>query len=286
MTDLLKRFTRSRRVSACLILSALWAMGCASDEGSGGADTTNGASTSDASGADTSGASGADTSGASDSDSAGGGDTSGGTPCGDITEEGTCEGDTLRFCRDGALLTFDCRAGYFEAELFGEVTGTCQLINDSYGYDCVVATGDTCVGAQSHGDHSDYFPVLCAGQRQGCVAAAEDQFVCKADVGACEAGAVEPFCLGDVLVLECAQSQPIGFDCVAMGGKCEVHEGEAVCGDLPQGAACHIHDHDHEEPDPGHEHNHGGFEPITECAEGLTCDPVTETCQAPPPPSP
>jgi hypothetical protein len=274
MVDVMREMMLSRCVSVCLILSALWSVGCASDEdNSAGADAT--------SGGDASGASGQDTSGTSSADSAGGGDTSGGTPCGEVTEQGVCDGDTLRFCRDGELLTFDCNAGYFEAELFGEVTGTCQLINDSYGYDCVVATGDTCVGAESHGDHNDYFPILCAGQSQGCVAAAEDQFVCKADVGACEAGATAPFCLGDVLVLECAQAQPIGFDCVAMGGACEVHEGEAVCGDLPQGAGCHIHE---EEPDPGHAHHHGGFEPITECAAGLVCDAATETCQ--PAPSP
>lgn len=31
-----------------------------------------------------------------------------GPPCGDITEKGACEGDLLRFCHQGILITYDC----------------------------------------------------------------------------------------------------------------------------------------------------------------------------------
>lgn len=33
-----------------------------------------------------------------------------GPPCGDITEKGSCQGDLLRFCHQGILITYDCAA--------------------------------------------------------------------------------------------------------------------------------------------------------------------------------
>jgi hypothetical protein len=284
----------------CWILGALTCAlaltACGTDEegnGGGGGDTsgTSGTSGADGTSGGTSGTSGADgTSGTSGADgTSGGGDTSGGG-CGDITERGVCDGNTLKFCREGELLSFACADGYFEAELFGQVTGTCQLVSEAEGYDCVVATGDVCVGVEPHGDHNHYYPVLCAGSGQGCVNVSDDKFVCQAGVGACEETFSDPFCLGDILVVECALSQPIGFDCKALGGECEVHDGHAVCGDLPEGAACEPEHHDDHGHGHGHGHDHGhggGFEPKTECAAGLTCSEVSKTCiPAAPAPAP
>ena len=50
-----------------------------------------------------------------------------GEPCGEVTAKGVCEGDTLRFCHKGILITYDCAA----------VGKTCKLDPVSNTYDCL-----------------------------------------------------------------------------------------------------------------------------------------------------
>ena len=66
----------------------------------------------------------------------GGGDSSEGGGCGDITVQGTCDGDVAVWCSDDSVAEYDC-----------SVQGkTCGYVDDEVGYWCVSASGGSACG--------------------------------------------------------------------------------------------------------------------------------------------
>ncbi|MGM0575397.1 MAG: formylglycine-generating enzyme family protein [Myxococcota bacterium] len=140
----------------------------------------------------------------------------GADPCGGVTSEGCCEGDTLRYCEDGQPESLDCDAG------------TCGWNAPASFYDC-----STDGSAEPSGTH----PKACEG---GCTPDCADKEcggdgcgdtcgTCGGDescvVGQCQVdedcGDVtsEGVCDGDVLTY-CAGGMLLQEDCAASGMSC------------------------------------------------------------------
>ena len=122
------------------------------------------------------------------------GDPGGG--CGDIDTKGTCDGDTLKYCSNGALQTFDCT----------EFDKVCGYDAQFDWYDCV--TGGGCVPD-------------CAGKAAG------DPDGCggTCDGGGSDCGDIDLAgqCDGNVLSY-CSNGSPVTVDCAAQGKVCGFDE--------------------------------------------------------------
>jgi hypothetical protein len=145
----------------------------------------------------------ADPTGANPYSCGGGGGVTPGVPCGDITWEGCCEGQTLRYCYDGSLGTIDCSAN---SDPSGQYCGWIG----ADGYDCTSAPtegalpracgGSVCTpscGARQCGDDG------CGGSCGTCTGGR----VCS-PAGVCES-ACEPQC-GDRV---CGPDPVCGLSC-------------------------------------------------------------------------
>lgn len=178
-------------------------------------------------------------------------DTGGGSgvPCGELTYEGECDGETVRWCQDGNAEEADCTA-MFPAEA---ATGTCEYISAEFGYWCAVQPEDTCVF--SSGDQ--VIVAFCTGTEPGCILSGAAQ-ACRENIGACteaDEGACDD---NGILIVGCSEGQPVGFDCVIDGGSCSTDR----CIDQGVGGVCGT----------------VGSVEFT-CAADLTCSPDTGLCE-------
>lgn len=140
------------------------------------------------------------------------------TGCGDVTVQGLCEGNVLKYCGQGdELVTADCSTEYFPEDI---TSGTCVMIDDQYGYDCALPTNEPCAFQGQQG----LIPTFCSVPTDGCVVdfASEAGFVCTPNVPACtQADPYPPTCNGDLLYVGCLPGdQPLAFDCASAGGTC------------------------------------------------------------------
>lgn len=165
-------------------------------------------------------------------------------PCGTVTVQGECQGNTLRFCNEQAappeLVTLDCSTTVPQA--------MCQLVNSNWGYDCVAPTGGACVYQNAMGGNS---VVFCAGATGGCVLGAGPA-TCQTGVASCVDTDVNT-CVQNRLVLLCAGGQAAVLDCAAFGGSCSGTQCIGATAGSPCGANI-------------------------QCASGLTCDSSSMTC--------
>ena len=181
----------------------------------------------------------------STTDPGGGGGT--GEPCGDVTFQGECQGSTVVWCDNGSLAQIDCAT-----EFVPGVAAECQFFDDEFGYYCALPVGETCLVDFGQGPQ----PLLCAGTDAGCMLSAEAA-TCTEGVGPCDASTFPETggaCVGDIFALICSVSQPVGYDCGALGGGCS----DASCVELPIGAPCDT-------------------EGQLNCADGLTCEGASAT---------
>lgn len=165
-------------------------------------------------------------------------------PCGTVTVQGECQGNTLRFCNEQAappeLVTLDCSTTVPQA--------MCQLVNSNWGYDCVAPTGGACVYQNAMGTNS---VVFCAGTTGGCVLGT-GAATCQTGVASCVDTDVDT-CVQNRLVLLCAGGQSTVLDCAAFGGSCSGTQCIGATAGMP--CASNI-----------------------QCASGLTCDSTSMTC--------
>ena len=179
-----------------------------------------------------------------------------GGACGNVAETGACNGTVLSFCTapgtaGETLTTVDCATQVFPQD----ISGSCTLIDDVYGYDCAVAQGQVCQFLDENN-----LPVFayCQGTTPGCVedlAAARIQ--CTTLAAPCvpvATGDYVPTCVGNVLTLDCRSGQPVGVDCASGGGVCL----DGQCQQLPQDLPCGD---------------------LFTCAAGSVCNAPTQTCQ-------
>ncbi len=163
-------------------------------------------------------------------------------PCGTVTVQGECQGNTLRFCdsQSSSLVTLDCSTTVPSA--------TCQLLNANWGYDCVAPTGGACVYRNAMGGSS---VVFCAGATGGCVLGA-GAATCQTGVASCVDTDVDT-CVQNRLVLVCGGGQSVVLDCASLGGSCSGTQCIGATAGMPCGANI-------------------------QCASGLTCDSSSMTC--------
>lgn len=172
----------------------------------------------------------------------------GGEPCGDLTFEGECVGETVRWCAEGTAAEIDCSA-FYPAEA---ATGTCEHISVEFGYYCAVQPGDVCLFSAD----GEVQPAFCTGTEPGCILGAET--VCQENVGTCTE-ADDGTCRDALMIAVCAEGQPIAFDCAAFSGSCS----EGACIDQGEGGTC------------------GAIGDATfTCADGLVCNADTGVCEA------
>jgi len=129
----------------------------------------------------------------------------------DLTVLGECVGDVLRRC--------DLEEGALELTC-SRVHRECGQISEELGYDCLIPVGESCTDG-----------IACGGEEPGCL-----NNTCEQNVGTCTVpldSEFSPECMGDVAVLDCLQSQPMGRDCAAQGGLCD----QGYC-TLPVGEEC------------------------------------------------
>ncbi|HEY4222646.1 MAG TPA: hypothetical protein VGO62_14925, partial [Myxococcota bacterium] len=74
------------------------------------------------------------------------GEGEGDDPCGGVDERGQCDGDVLTYCGDDGLgdpqlVEIDCAGD----EPFAEANAHCALISDSFGFDCALPDGGSCI---------------------------------------------------------------------------------------------------------------------------------------------
>jgi hypothetical protein len=128
-------------------------------------------------------------------------------PCGGVTEVGQCMGNTLQFCSDGKLQTYDCTK-------YGKV---CGFDETNQWYDCVDAgCQPACAGKQCGGDG-------CGGSCGTCPAGKK----CSSD-GSCsvtDCGSIDEkgCCSGQVLKY-CSNGLKV-FDCKEYGKDCAYDPG-------------------------------------------------------------
>jgi len=188
----------------------------------------------------------AERTGGGETDTGGGGS---GVPCGELTYEGECEGTTVRWCQDGNAEEIDC-ATMYPAE---SATGSCEHISEEFGYWCAVQPGDTCV----YSSNGELIIAFCTGTEPACILSGATQN-CRENIGACTE-ADEGTCDDNgILIVGCAEGQPVGFDCVIDGGSCATDR----CIDQGAGGIC------------------GTIGDVEfTCADGLTCGTESGTCE-------
>lgn len=191
-------------------------------DATGGSDTTAGTDTStgsDASGPDTA----ADTASDSSSDAADAAAT-----C-TLPDEGVCTGTVLSWCADDGKQTYDC------ADDSDEFAVTCGKVSESWGYDCLVPTGEDCTFLDAD-DNLDWS--FCAGGTGAACAYGKDvtpacmtgaPTCADADIGTCKDG---------FAVMDCAGGQGWLLDCKAMGATCKAGTDGATCEGVAKGGAC------------------------------------------------
>lgn len=229
------------------LLLAVALAGCGSSSGSGGASTTDTAGA-DSSGADAVADSTGGTDGSGSVDATGGSDTSGGSDAsssdtaadssGDaadaaaactLPDEGVCTGTVLSWCADDGKQTYDC------ADDSADFAVTCGKVSESWGYDCLVPTGEDCTFLDAD-DNLDWS--FCAGGAGAACAYGKDV------APACMTGA--PTCGDDDIgtckdgfaVMDCAGGQGWLLDCKAMGATCKAGTEGATCEGVAKGGAC------------------------------------------------
>ena len=142
--------------------------------------------------------------------------------CEGITVKGQCDGDILSYCgNNDVTIAIDCRTEYFPAEY---TTGSCQIIDSDYGYDCVLPAGEPCVFDTGLSEVTTY----CESPTAGCVwdFANTAGFLCTETAPDCTQPTLgetfRPQCSGDLLLLDCLPGdQPLAYDCGSLGGVCE-----------------------------------------------------------------
>ena len=131
--------------------------------------------------------------------------------CGDITYQGTCDGDMMTYCNDGELKEVDCSGeAYWDADnnSGSHSQTTCGLVDCAddgcYGYDCVAKTGESCAMGE---DCDVEAPNGCIGgvcaASTACDPETDSTVSCAGDVGTycnfamteydCSAGGSEPY---------------------------------------------------------------------------------------------
>lgn len=162
--------------------------------------------------------------------------------CEEVGEYGQCEDDILRFCQGGEYFDMICYLQYQD--------GTCGLVNESWGYDCLAPVTHPCLISSS--DSSVRF-APCAGDFPGC-GVARGISGCLEYFGECTPG-TPPICgENDVLKLCSPFAQPAQVKCESFGATCLPAAG--ACVGVGLGEACL----------PG----------LVYCAEGLDC--VQDRC--------
>ena len=242
-----------------VFLAGLSLAGCGSSSGSGGGggatDTGGGsdAAGSDAVGGDTSATdtSAADTATTDTAAADTGGDTGGDAePVCTYPDEGVCDGTKVSWCSDDGPQTYDC------ADDSDEFAVTCGKVSDSWGYDCLVPTGEDCTFLDADDELSWSFCAGGAGAacaygkdiEPGCITGAP---TCSdTDIGTCKDG---------FAILDCSGEQAWVLDCKAMGATCKVGDDGPSCTDVPKDGACD---------------DESAF-----CATGLTCTIPTDELQ-------
>lgn len=220
--------------------------GASSSTGGVGSSSDAGTSAGSSSGASSAAATGSGSAAASSGGSSSGGSSSGGTGssttgtgCGNVTLAGSCAGNVLTYCdpAEGLVRTVDCAT----------TNQLCDEINASYGFDCAQPVGAECLGRDG--------VFLCAGTNPACLiapnATSGQVTLCRDNVGTCTPSAdFVPVCLNaTTLAADCTQGQPLGYDCVAVGGTgCTA----GACVGITAGNLC---------------------SDLTRCAAGLTCQP-------------
>lgn len=227
------------------LLLAVALAGCGSSSGGGGAATTDTADVvtdstggSDGSGVDATG--GSDTTAASDtstgSDASGAdtttdssGDTADTAATCTLPDEGVCTGTVLSWCADDGKQTYDC------ADDSADFAVTCGKVSESWGYDCLVPTGEDCTFLDAD-DNLDWSfcaggsGAACAygkGVTPACMTGAPT--CADADIGTCKDG---------FAVMDCAGDQGWLLDCKAMGAACKAGTDGATCEGVAKGGAC------------------------------------------------
>lgn len=165
--------------------------------------------------------------------------------CGELTAFGRCDGTRLSFCRDDQVESRDCMVPRYG------ITGTCGLVSESWGFDCITPIGGQCASM----DPNAPYVAWCEGEGSACLAEGSDVYRCVAGAGSCAEADVGTWCGEGIALHTCHGGvQPVGVRCwdyaLASGGA----DGEGcvatACVGLPAGEACY---------------------PELACAEGAEC---------------
>jgi hypothetical protein len=155
-----------------------------------------------------------------------------GDPCGSLPEGGSCYGDTLFWCNEGAVESFDCSLTGRECAASPE-TGPSCVEPDVPAQSCGAVTYE----GQCDGDVLSYctdYGILdvrdCGAEGLTCTdhpsGAGKD---CLPDVGqACTTGDTEAECYGTFLV-RCSGASVAYIDCSSLGMACGYYEDRVDC---------------------------------------------------------
>lgn len=154
------------------------------------------------------------------------------TACGDITYQGTCDGDMMTYCDDGELKEVDCSGeAYWDADnnSGSHSQTTCGLVDCAddgcYGYGCVAKTGESCAMGEACDVEAPNGCIggVCAAST-ACDPETDSTVSCAGDVGTfcnystteydCSAGGSEPYTC--VVPSEANTSFCVGLE----GGQC------------------------------------------------------------------
>ena len=175
-------------------------------------------------------------------------DTTTGEDCGDIDFLGECQGAEAVWCGDNGLARVDCTTYVPEGS-----TGACAYVDDELGYWCTTEIGDPCYFI---GEDDQPFTMTCAGENAACVLTFEGS-ACTADVGTCSEDDTNGCYDGTNMLLGCAGTRPILYDCGDAGGTCDEAGEDSQCVGVPAEGAC--------------------IEGLQACADGLECEGESDT---------
>lgn len=253
-------------VGLALVSAVVLASACEdSSDGGGGGGGSDAGSSADRGGGSGDGGGGTDTGGGLrvDTGSPPGGDT-GSTPdvpvqdtgppaeaCGDLTFQGECSQDVVRWCdtESDTAQEVDCSTFYGEG-----VDAVCEEISESFGFWCSVAEGGPCLFQIEE----DVVPAscedggICALDAEGATCVAADGLTCTAD----DEGA----CVDGLHVLLCDPETGL-----FIGWACSTECTDTGCAGQLEGDPC--------TPD-----EEGDV--VLTCAEGLTCGEESGVCEA------
>lgn len=236
-----------------LLIVGLWAAAGCSGEDSPPASTSNtdsAATAADAASTATDGGSASDIS-SSDISSSGRGSSDAAAStngCGATTDLGACSGTVLSWCDgESKLQSEDCKT-YFGVDQ----PGACTEIDASQGHFCAALSGDPCL---TELDDGEVVAEYCVGHLPACIYGKADAvctdnfFTCTdEDIGTCK---------NNFAIWDCNLPQPTATDCGSFAAKCAVVDAVAVCSGVVAGGDCDDYD--------------------VFCADGLTCEGVSET---------